>query len=92
MTAKAKLLLGLLMLGILVVSVASVDGAPLDRSWGTVPEAHFDSVQLRIHDAALELFRQGCTEVRVAVFSDLRGGVNVFATCLEWQSVRPAAQ
>lgn len=86
----------LLTLGILLVGLISVFGAEAgvapDRSFETAPPLRLDSLYFRVQEAAGELFRQGCLEAKVVVFPERDGGVQVYATCVEWQEVRPASQ
>ncbi len=96
MTTRSRLLATLLMVGILAVGLLAVfaaEAAPApERVYEGSPIVRFDSLQLRLEEAALELFRVGCLEARVLVFPDGEGHLDVFATCVEWPEIRPASQ
>ena len=93
---RSIILVVLLAVGILFVGFISVFGAeaglPPDRSYETAPPLRLDSLYFRVQEAAFELFRQGCLEVRVVALPDGDGAIHVLATCVEWQEVRPASQ
>ena len=93
---RSIILVVLLAVGILLVGLMSVFGAeaglPPDGSYEMAPPLRLDSLYFRVQEAAVELFRQGCLEVKVVVFPNGDGGVQVYATCVEWQEVRPASQ
>lgn len=96
MTTRSRLLLVLLLVGIVAVSLITAftaEAAPSpEQVYENSPVLKFDSAQLRVQEAALALFRAGCLEARVLVFPDLDGSFEVYATCIEWPEVRPAAQ
>jgi hypothetical protein len=85
------LTLGFLLMGLMSVHGAEAGLAP-DRSYQTAPPLRLDSLYFRIQEAAIGLFRQGCQEVKVVVLPDRDGALDVYATCAEWQEVRPASQ
>jgi len=93
---RSIILATLLTLGILVVVLLTVFGAEAglapDRSYQTAPPLRLDSIYFRVQEAAIELFRQGCQEVKVVVLPDRDGALEVYATCVEWHEVRPASQ
>jgi hypothetical protein len=93
---RSILLTTLLTLGILLVGLISVFGAEAgpapDRTFETAPPLRLDSLYFRVQEAAVELFRDGCVEVKVVVLPDGDGPLRVYATCVEWQEVRPASQ
>jgi hypothetical protein len=93
---RSIILTTLLTLGIVVVVLLIVFGAeaglPPDRSYETAPTLRLDSLYFRVQEAAVELFRQGCVEVKVMVLPDRDGALQVYATCVEWNEVRPASQ
>ncbi len=93
---RSLILTTLLILGIFVVGLVVVFGAEAgvspDRSYQTAPPLRLDSLYFRAQEAALDLFRQGCLEVKVVVLPDWQDNLEVYATCIEWQEVRPASQ
>lgn len=93
---RSILLMTLLTLGILLVGLISVFGAEAgpapDRTFETAPPLRLDSLYFRVQEAAVELFRAGCVEVKVVVLPDGDGALRVYAACIEWQEVRPASQ
>ena len=93
---RSVILTILLTLGILLVGLMTVfhaEGGPVpDRAFETAPPLRLDSLYFRVQEAAIDLFRQGCKEVKVVVLPDSDGALEVYATCVEWQEVRPASQ
>ena len=81
----------MLLVGLMTAHGAEA-GLPPDRSHQTAPLLRLDSLYFRIQEAALDLFRQGCQEVKVVVLPDRDGALEVYATCVEWQEIRPASQ
>ncbi len=85
------LTLGFLLVGFMTVFQAEGGPTP-DRVFETPPPLRLDSIYFRVQEAALGLFRQGCQEVKVVVLPNRDGTLEVYATCVEWQEVRPASQ
>jgi hypothetical protein len=75
------------------MTIFRAEGGPVpDRAFETPPPLRLDSIYFRVQEAALGLFRQGCQEVKVVVLPNRDGTLEVYATCVEWQEVRPASQ
>lgn len=75
------------------MTVFRAEGGPTpDRVFQTPPPSRLDSLYFRIQEAAIDLFRRGCQEVKVVVLPDRDGALEVYATCVEWQEIRPASQ
>lgn len=75
------------------MTVFRAEGRPTpDRVFQTPPPSRLDSLYFRIQEAAIDLFRRGCQEVKVVVLPDRDGALEVYATCVEWQEIRPASQ
>ena len=84
------LLLGILMVGLMALSAEAA--LPADKSYQSAPPLHLDSVEFRAQEAAQQLIRNGCFEVMVVALPDGESDMQVYATCVEWQEVRPASQ
>lgn len=92
---RPKLLSMLLAAGVFLGALTVLGGeaaTPPERAWATAPPFRYDSLQLRVQEAALELFRKGCLEARVVILPEADGGLSVFAACVEWAELRPASQ
>ena len=88
---KRSIILTILLVGHMTAHGAEAGLAP-DRSYQTAPPLRLDSLYFQIQEAAVGLFRQGCQEVKVVVLPDSDGALEVYATCVEWQEIRPASQ
>ena len=91
---KRSIILTILLMvlaGLMTAHGAEAGLAP-DRSYQTPPPLRLDSLYFRVQEAAVGLFRQGCQEVKVVVLPDSDGALEVYATCVEWQEIRPASQ
>ena len=88
---KRSIILTILLVGLMTAHGAEAGLAP-DRSYQTAPPLRLDSLYFQIQEAAVGLFRQGCQEVKVVVLPDSDGALEVYATCVEWQEIRPASQ
>jgi hypothetical protein len=60
----------------------------LARTHESSPWIELDSIELRAREAAINLFRRGCLEVRVLARSDRQGLTHVTASCAEWRQGR----